>query len=654
MEKSLAPTAGARHPGRLFWAGLAFSLAIVCMVFWPGLAGPFLFDDIGSLGDLGRYGGVDNWHTFREFVFGGITGPTGRPLSLLTFLLDGTNWPTDPWPFKRTNLVIHGVNTLLLGLFVRQALDVLSLDRTRAAAIAVFCALAWGAHPFLVSTVLYPVQRMAQLAALFSFAGLNLYLYGRRRLPTSPRSGYVTMSIALAAGTVLATLSKENGALLPVLIGVLELTLVASQSGRLGSLNRAWVVLFIGLPSAAVLGYLLRVGITTDLFAQQASRGFSPYERLLSESRILVDYLRHWFIPSLITSGIFQDHFEKSTGFLQPVTTLISLLAHAAILTFAWLNRSRRPLFAFAILFFYAGHLVESTVISLELYFEHRNYLPAAFLFLPLAVWFTRRVPARINALAGLATVAILGGFTWYSAGVWSSYPAMVEAAAQVAPTSARAQQQYASLLYDRGLAGEAVVVTERALERQPDDHYLNLWRILLLCRTGSTTPSQFNESLAVLGKQPFDLRSLLGYEQLIAMVGRNECSSVSATQLSQLFDAMLRHPLNADRRRPMFAQLTYLDGQVDLLLEDPQSAMANFSASLESRAGAGRAMSMAALMASFEHFPQALSLSDRALGYFGDDGEQSGMATGATRDDILEFQANVRDAMQPGVAESR
>ena len=67
--------------------------------YWPGLGGPFVFDDFGSIAAIGDRGGVRDWETFKAFVLGGSAGPTGRPLALLSFLLDANNWPTDSWPF---------------------------------------------------------------------------------------------------------------------------------------------------------------------------------------------------------------------------------------------------------------------------------------------------------------------------------------------------------------------------------------------------------------------------------------------------------------------------------------------------------------------------------------------------------------------------
>ena len=43
----------------------------------------------------------------------------GRPVSLMSFTLDGQNWPTDPYPFRITNLLLHLANGLLIFLLAR-------------------------------------------------------------------------------------------------------------------------------------------------------------------------------------------------------------------------------------------------------------------------------------------------------------------------------------------------------------------------------------------------------------------------------------------------------------------------------------------------------------------------------------------------------
>jgi len=91
------------------------ALAALCFFcYLPGLHGGFLFDDYPNLKDLGIYGGVTDWETFKSFVLNGFSGPTGRPIALASFLLDDNTWPSyAPW-FKTTNLLIHELCGLLL------------------------------------------------------------------------------------------------------------------------------------------------------------------------------------------------------------------------------------------------------------------------------------------------------------------------------------------------------------------------------------------------------------------------------------------------------------------------------------------------------------------------------------------------------------
>ena len=132
----------------LGWA----SVFLACVLaYWPGLTGPFMLDDFGSIVDLGDRGGIRDWETFKAFVFGGHAGPTGRPLALLSFLIDANNWPTDPWPFKRTNLAIHLVSGATLGFLTAKILQLLQVEKRNARWIAVVSSACWLLHPFLVS-----------------------------------------------------------------------------------------------------------------------------------------------------------------------------------------------------------------------------------------------------------------------------------------------------------------------------------------------------------------------------------------------------------------------------------------------------------------------------------------------------------------------
>lgn len=622
---------------------LAASLA-----YWPGLQGPFVLDDFGSLGALGNLGGVSDWDTFKAFVFGGSTGPTGRPLALVSFLIDGNNWPTDPWPFKRTNLVIHLLNGALLGMLTRKILQLLDFDRESAARLAVVSAAAWLLHPFLVSTTLYAVQRMAQLAMLFSIGGIITYLYGRSLLGTNKAKAYLVMTASLGVFTVLATLSKENGILLPMLIGVVEITIFASRGDSQPGLDRRWSAVFLGIPSIFVVGFLGYRFFSVDFLETHGFRDFSLYERLLTQPRVVADYLQNWFLPKLYTTGVFQDHMMKSTGLFAPVSTAVGVVFHIGLIVLAFVKRRQLPLLAFAILFFYANHLLESTTLNLELYFEHRNYMAAGFLFLPLIVLLRDKLSRQMGLLVVGALLLVLAGFTRYSSTVWSNYDEMVMASAQKAPTSARAQTELAIVLFNAGRYEQSLEVLDRAIENIPTDNPLLLInRLIIRCNVRVLQPHELDAAVTALSLQKYDPRYLKHYSGLSLALSEGRCPGVELEQLRPLFTNMLKNPANSQSGSPALSHIKYLAGSVDMQAGNSDAAMRQFVESLEAKPDAGSAMTMAAMLATAGYPEEALLLSERALEYL--DVESRGIRLGlkVTEKDILEFRATVTAEIQ-------
>ena len=620
-------------------------LFLICIVaYLPGLTGPFVLDDFGVVAGLGDRGGVSNWETLRAFVFGGNSGPTGRPVAMATFLIDANNWPADSFPFKRTNLIIHLLNGALLGLVISQLLGLLQYGKRQIRWITFLSVACWLLHPFLVSTTLYIVQRMAQLVALFSLAGIAFYLHGRTLLDRNKMQAYVVMSCAVALFSALAVLSKENGMLLPMLIGTIEITVIASQRHRLPALSRLWMFVFLVLPAGVVFIYLLSLVFNGSFFDILVPRDYSQYERLLTQSRVMVDYLQHWFIPNLYTTGVFQDHFIKSTAFLSPVTTALSTLFHVVLIATAFARRKRWPVFALAILFFYAGHLLESTVVSLELYFEHRNYLPACFLFVPLIAWLQSKTSWPVFATAALTISLIFGGFLRYSATVWESYPSMVEASARKAPTSARAQAQFATQLFNAGQPDAALQVLDQAIDAIPDDKpQLLLNRLIILCEQNALEDEVLVQTARIVSAKRYDPRLLNTYTKFVTKVIENRCPTISIESLQPMFADMLKVPENTDPKSLLFAQIMYLNGYVAAFSGKPKDAMKAFESSLAARPGASHAMLMAAQMATNGYYDEALHLSDLALSQMGD--ERLSALTGGrvSKADIRAFQDQVR-----------
>ena len=652
MSDPLKDAAWSDRPIAAYLLGVAAICACVA-AYYPGLQGPFLFDDFGSLAELGDLGGVRDWATFRTFVLGGDAGPTGRPLALLTFLIDGTSWPTDPWPFKRTNLIIHIIFAITAATLTFRLLLISGFNANRAKWLAIVSAAAWLLHPFLVSTTLYIVQRMAQLSGLFVLLGMLGYLLGRIGLQRNRALGHAIMTASVVLFTTLAALCKENGVLLPILILVMEFTLLSPNPRMKERPSLVWFMMFVGVPSAAVLAYLLSFAIGDAWLRQNPDRGVSVYERALTETRIIMDYLRHWFAPSLYTSGVFQDHHAPSRGLLQPVTTALALTAHIVIALLAATYRKRQPLVAFSILFFYAAHLLESTFVNLELYFEHRNYLPAAFLPLIVVLAIDRARSQRFAVVSSLAILIMLASFTRYSASIWSDYSGIVEAAARKAPESARAQQQYSQLLFNAGDLANAVTIADAAIAQQPDTESLRLYRVILGCRLSNDTKELFQELSRVAAQSRFDVRLFDYYESLTSLIVSGACASVSITDLRQLYSTMLTQTDNSNPRFVGFHQLAYLLGVTELQLGRVDAATQLFRRALASRPTVGRAMLMAATMASTGHYYGAKVFSDIAAAMQKDEQSTTLGASGVTVEDIQHFRENLNRARNQLASES-
>src|SRR3546814_902550 len=161
---------------------------ILTICFWlysPGLHGPFVFDDWANLPALNGFGdGIHRGLTFWWYVLGNNSGPLGRPLSMLSFLINDSAWPSDPYSFKYTNLLLHLLNGVLVFACLRSLLHRCSFTAFKAELIAVLTAAIWLLHPIHTATVLQVVQRMTLLSSLFILLGVLSYLNGCARLET--------------------------------------------------------------------------------------------------------------------------------------------------------------------------------------------------------------------------------------------------------------------------------------------------------------------------------------------------------------------------------------------------------------------------------------------------------------------------------------
>ncbi len=543
-------------------------LIVGWLAYWPGRTGPFLFDDFSNLAPLGDYGQIDTWWKAVAFLTSGFAGPTGRPLALATFLLDARNWPAAPEAFKLTNVAIHLLNGALLAGLCAALARALGLARRPAAWAGVLAAGLWLLDPFWVSTTLYVVQRMAMLAATFVFAGLWGYAHGRALLAQGRRrSAYAWMSVSLALGTLLAVLSKENGALLPLLAWVLEALVFDRQHTAVAQGGRAflaWRWVFVRLPALVVLGYLATFlpGLWTGAMA---GRDFTPLQRLLTECRIVWTYLGDIWLARTHDGGLFHDDIVLSTGLLQPLSTLFAVFGILALIVFAAMSRwARHPVVAaagVAVGFYLAGQVMESTWLQLELAFEHRNYLPAGLMFLPLAIALVNGLngvrPGLVAQASGLdqtpprrrwavwfavALLALLALQTARRADVWGKPFQQALVWAREHPDSPRAQGYLANFWSNTGNTPEAARLLDAALRQHPRSLILLINRAGVACALGEA-PAGLRARLLHAARTADLADNVTQYQFGKLLDGLGTCSALGADFGQDLIAAALANP---------------------------------------------------------------------------------------------------------------
>ena len=101
------------------------ALALVTLVFVPGLHGPFLFDDFSNLLlSPGLHAYAEHRSPLWPVLMQGVAGPLGRPVAVLSLAWQVHGTGFEAFPFKVFNLAVHLVNTVLVFLFSLQLLRI--------------------------------------------------------------------------------------------------------------------------------------------------------------------------------------------------------------------------------------------------------------------------------------------------------------------------------------------------------------------------------------------------------------------------------------------------------------------------------------------------------------------------------------------------
>ena len=467
---------------RAIWlTSIILTVALTVLVYLPGLYGDFVLDDFPNL--LNNTALQVHSFSLEAFWHAALSSGSGtlrRPVSMVSFALNHYAAGFEPFSYKVVNLAIHVLCGLSLLMLTRRLLESYRAVRNPAFAdtaiqwIPVIVSAFWMIHPINLTAVLYVVQRMTSLSALFTILGLIAFMAFRLRLYAGKRNWLIPLIVSLGC-TLLGVLSKENAALAVLFALLIEAAIFRGrrQDGRRDQRVIYAFAILIGTPLIVATVYLL---IHPDwLLNRYAGRSFSITERVLTETRVLAFYLQSLLLPKISSFGLYHDDFALSKGLFSPPSTALAVLSIIGATAGGLLLLRRVPLVGLGILWFFTGHLLESTVIPLELVYEHRNYLPSfGIIFALTYAGYAATRKSRLERVAPvLAVVAVIvfSSVTLVRAQQWQDNVDHAIAEAKNHPRSPRAVYMagriYANLYLTGGLqsADRAYEFLERARE---------------------------------------------------------------------------------------------------------------------------------------------------------------------------------------------
>ncbi|OGR03443.1 MAG: hypothetical protein A2511_02770 [Deltaproteobacteria bacterium RIFOXYD12_FULL_50_9] len=479
-------------------------IGFTVIIYANTLNSPFTFDDFHNITDnqaiqLNRLGPVEIWRAAFQSA-----NPT-RPIANISFALNFYFHQFALPGYHVVNILIHALCSCLLYIFLRMTLNLPLLygkhGSTSTDAVSFATAIIWTVHPLNTQSVTYIVQRMNALAALFVL--LTLICYIQVRLSTNRHGRWAWLTATFISGC-LALGSKENAATLPFIILLYELYFFQDLDWQWLKKQAQLALGFVAF--FTVLGVIYLQGkpivMLTETYAQ---RDFTLIQRLLTELRVVVYYLELFFFPHPSRLNLVHD-VPLSISLTAPVTTLFSLVFIIGCLSWAIWKADKERLLSFCVLWYFGNLVIESSVIGLEIIFEHRTYLPSMLVSLLTVILITRYLKQKSWQIALLFIVVLLCSYWTYSRNqVWSDEVTLWTDCMQKSPGLVRPHENLGNALDDQGKRQEATVQYLAALKINPaaDGVHYNL--ALALYRIGrlSEAKKHFTESLRLKPLNP-------------------------------------------------------------------------------------------------------------------------------------------------------
>lgn len=486
-----SPQSGSQKERLLFLS----AALLVIVIYMNTLTGPFVFDDRPQIAEnpyirLTRLSVSD----LKEVVV--KSRSPRRPVANITLALNYYIHRYNVVGYHVVNILIHIACGLFLYLLFKSTVNLPELRRryTVNKWVPLLAAVLWMVHPVQTQSVSYIVQRMNSMAAMFYV--LSLLLYVRFRSASRKKIKGVLLSGCILGG-LLSLGTKEIAATLPFFIFSYEWFFLQNLSLKWLQ-RRAPALAALGVFFIVLAFVYLGPTPLESLKGGYTGRDFTLSQRLLTQARVVVFYMSLLLWPHPQRLNLAHD-FPLSVSLLQPPSTIVCLLIISGLLFAAVYFARRNPLFSFCTIWFFGNLIIESSVVALELVFEHRTYLPSMLVIFLAVIGVFRFIRPQWLAVGLLCVAAAVGSvWTYQRNSVWADDVTLWRDCVKKSPAKARAYTNLGSALARRGNFEEAAGNYQKALALKPDDAQPHFSLGIILAKQGKLTDGMYHFRKAV------------------------------------------------------------------------------------------------------------------------------------------------------------
>ena len=426
------------------WRDRLIVAAIAIVASIAGIGNGFVFDDVPQVLDNTR---VQSFGRIGEIFTSAYWPPPYapelyRPFASITVAIQYVLGAGQPTVFRVVSYLLYALAAVLVFDLAR---------RLTSRHVALGVGALFAADPVHVEAVALAVNQGELIVASAAVAAVVRYL-DRRRAGDGSLSArdWVGLCVLYA----IAALSKENGFVLPALIGVAELSLIdvpfrkrAGDTWR-GYAALALVAIVIIAVRAAVLG-----GNVAGALPAKTIAGLSLGGRVLTMLQIVPKWLRLFVWPAHLQVDYGPNEILASTGLGGQERFGLTILAGFAIV--AWLARRRVPVVTFGIAWCGIALLPVSNIVPSGIVLAERTLFLPSVGFL-IAVGGAVELAFRSGQSLKRAAAVVAGALVVMGAArsdlrhlTWRNGQTMWAAAAIDAPRSLRVKQAHDEAIAD-------------------------------------------------------------------------------------------------------------------------------------------------------------------------------------------------------------